>query len=140
MMVGNPYKESVQMLNPRKELGAKGEKLAAKFLKRKGYKIIQCNYKCKLGEIDIIARHDETFVFTEVKTRRTLEFGPPQYAITAAKRKQISKVALSYIREKRLNGQSCRFDVIAITFSPESRKPEIEHIQNAFQLSRKYTY
>ncbi len=128
------------MLDDRKEVGAKGEKLAAKFLKRKGYKIIQRNYKCKLGEIDIIAEQDRTIVFVEVKTRRTQEFGPPQYAITAAKRGQISRVALLYIREKKMVEQSCRFDVIAITFPPESRKPRIEHIENAFQLSRRYTY
>ena len=128
------------MLDSRKEVGNKGEKLAAKFLKRKGYKIIQRNYKCKLGEIDIIAEQDRTIVFVEVKTRRTQEFGPPQYAITAAKKRQISSVALLYIREKKFVEQSCRFDVIGITFPPESRKPRIEHIQNAFQLSRKYTY
>ncbi len=128
------------MSDSRKKLGIQGEKLAAKFLKRRGYKITQRNYKCKLGEIDIVAQQDKTVVFVEVKTRRTEEFGPPQYAITAAKKKQISKAALSYIREKNFTEQSCRFDVIAITFSPESRKPKIEHIENAFELSRRYTY
>ena len=128
------------MPDSRKELGAKGEKLAVKFLKRKRYKIIQRNYRCKLGEIDIIAERNSTLVFVEVKTRQTAEFGPPQYAITAAKRHQISKAALSYIREKNLTGKSCRFDVIAITFSSDSRKPIIEHIGNAFELSRRYTY
>ena len=128
------------MLDSRKELGAKGEKLAAKFLRRKGYRIVQRNYKCKLGEIDIVAQIDGMFAFVEVRTRSTEEFGPPQYSITAAKRKQITKAALSYIREKKLAGQSCRFDVIAVTFSPESRRPKIEHIENAFELSRRYTY
>jgi putative endonuclease len=128
------------MLDSAKEVGAKGEKLAAKFLKRKGYKVIQRNYKCKLGEIDIVAEHDGTIVFVEVKTRQTQEFGPPQYAVTAAKRGQISKVALSYIRDKKMVDQSCRFDVIGITFQSESHKPEIDHIENAFQLSRRYTY
>ena len=128
------------MLDSRKEVGAKGEKLAAKFLKRKGYRIIHRNYKCKLGEIDIVAEQDRTIVFVEVKTRRTQEFGPPQYAITAAKKGQISRVAMFYIRDRKLVDQSCRFDVIGITFPPESRRPRIEHIENAFQLSRRYTY
>jgi len=127
------------MLDSPKEVGNKGEKLAVKFLKRKGYKITQRNYKCKLGEIDIIAKHDRIVVFVEVKTRQTQEFGAPQYAVTAAKRGQISRVALFYIREKKMVDQSCRFDVIAITFPSESRKPRIEHIENAFQLSRRYT-
>ena len=128
------------MLDFRKEVGNKGEKLAAKFLKRKGYRIIQQNYKCKLGEIDIIAEHDDTIVFVEVKTRQTHEFGSPQSSVTATKRGQISRVALFYVRNKKLVDQSCRFDVIGITFSSGSRKPEIEHIENAFQLSRRYTY
>ena len=126
--------------DPRKELGGKGEKLSARLLKRKGYKIVQRNYRCKLGEVDIIAKREKTLVFVEVKTRQTAEFGPPQYAVTGAKKKQISKAALSYIREKKLTEQGCRFDVIAVTFSPESRKPKIEHIENAFELSRRYTY
>ena len=128
------------MLKSRKETGAKGEKLAARFLKRKGYKIVQRNYRCKLGEIDIIAKQDKTLVFVEVKTRQTAEFGPPQYAVTAAKRRQISRVALSYIKYENLMEQSCRFDVIAVTFPRESRRPRIEHIENAFGLSGRYTY
>ena len=128
------------MLDSRKKLGEKGEKLAAKFLKRKGYKIIQLNYRCKLGEIDIIAQQDRTLIFAEVRTKQTEKFGPPQYSVSAAKRKQISKAALCYIKEKRLTEQSCRFDVIAITFSKESRRPMIEHIENAFELSRWYAY
>ena len=128
------------MLDPRKEVGAKGEKLAAKFLKRKGYTIIQRNYRCKLGEIDIIAEQDRTIVFVEVRTKQTERFGPPQYSITSGKRWQISKAALYYIKEKRLVERSCRFDVIAVTFSSGSRRPEIEHIENAFQLSRRYGY
>ena len=128
------------MIDSRKEVGAKGEKLAVKFLKRKGYKIVQRNYRCKLGEIDIVARQDRTVVFVEVKTRQTQEFGPPQSAVTAAKKRQISRAALWYIKEKKLVDQSCRFDVIGISSSPESRKPKIEHIENAFPLSRRYTY
>ena len=128
------------MLDSRKETGTKGEKLAAKFLKRNGYKIIQRNYGCKLGEIDIVAKKDKTVVFVEVKTRQTQEFGVPQDAVTATKRNQISKAALWYLKEKKLLEQSCRFDVIAVTFSPDSRKPEIEHIENAFPLSNRYRY
>jgi putative endonuclease len=128
------------MPDSRKELGAKGEKLAAGFLKRKGYKILQRNYRCKLGEVDIVAEKDKTLVFVEVRTQQTEKFGPPQYSVNSSKRSHISRVALFYIKEKRLVEQSCRFDVIAITFSPGSRKPSIEHIENAFELSRRYMY
>lgn len=128
------------MLKSAKEVGSKGEKLATKFLKRKGYKIIQRNYSCKLGEIDIIAERDKTIIFVEVKARQTQEFGVPQYAITSTKKNQISKVALWYLKEKKQIERSCRFDVIAIMFTPESRKPEIEHIENAFPLVERYRY
>lgn len=128
------------MPDSRKALGSKGEKLAVKFLKRKGYKIIQHNYRCRLGEIDIVAEYDGAVIFVEVRTKRTEEFGIPQSSITAAKRSQVSKAALYYIMEKKLLGRSCRFDVIAITFSTDSHKPQIEHIENAFELSRRYTY
>lgn len=126
--------------DPQRQLGAEGEKLAAKFLKRRGYKIVQRNYRCKLGEIDIIASRKGILIFVEVKTRTTEEFGQPQHAITPAKKNQISKAALSYIRENNLARQSCQFDVIAIMFSSGSRKPKIQHIENAFELSRRYTY
>jgi putative endonuclease len=128
------------MPDNRKKLGSKGEKLAAKFLKRKGYRIVHRNYRCRLGEIDIIAKQDDTIIFVEVRTKQTDEFGAPQYSITAAKKGHISKVALWYIKENKLINQSCRFDVVAITFSENSRKPDIEHIENAFQLSRRYNY
>ena len=126
------------MPDSRKELGAKGEKLAARFLRRKGYKIVQRNYRCKLGEVDIVAEQDKTLVFVEVRTKQTEKFGPPQSSVTSTKRRHISRVALFYIKEKGLVEQSCRFDVIAITFPSGSRKPNIEHIENAFELSRRY--
>jgi len=124
----------------RKRLGKDGEDLAEDFLRKKGYKIIQRNYRCKLGEIDIIAEHSKVIAFIEVRTKQTEGFGPPQYSITPFKKNQITKAALSYIKEKRLISQTCRFDVIAITFSSALHKPEIEHIENAFELSGKYTY
>ena len=128
------------MLDFRKKLGAKGENIAARFLKRKGYRIVQRNYTCKLGEIDIIAQHDSTLIFVEVRSKQTEKFGPPQYSVNSAKQRQISRAALYYIKENKITGQTCRFDVVAVTFLPDSRKPEVEHIQNAFELSRWYTY
>jgi putative endonuclease len=128
------------MLDFRKEIGFEGEQIAAKYLKRKGYKIIQKNYRCKLGEIDIIAEQNKTIIFVEVRTKHTEKLGLPQYSVNSAKMGQISKAALWYIKEKKITDQACRFDVIAITFPSKSDEPKIEHIENAFELSRKYTY
>ena len=119
----------------KKELGRKGEEIALQFLKRKGYRIIERNYVCKLGEMDIIAREKDTLVFVEVKARTSTVFGPPQLAVNSSKQRQLSKVALNFLREKRIGDVKARFDVVAILLGPKG--DEIELIQDAFDL--KYT-
>ena len=79
----------------KKDLGKKGEEAALRFLKRKGYRIIERNYVCKMGEMDIIAKEKDALVFVEVKTRTSTNFGPPQLAVNASKQRQLSKVALN---------------------------------------------
>jgi putative endonuclease len=115
-----------------KELGKKGEEKALRFLKKKGYRIIEQNYVCDLGEMDIIAKDKDTLVFIEVKTRTSMAFGPPQLAVTPFKQRQLSKVALHFLKEKKLEDVKARFDVVAILLLPE--KEEIELIRNAFDL------
>lgn len=124
----------------RKELGFKGEDIASNFLKKKGYKIIQRNYKCKYGEIDIIAEQNKVIAFIEVRTVQSENFGIPQDFITNIKTDHISKSALNYIKKENLFEHSCRFDFIAITFSHTLSEPKIEHIENAFELSNRYKY
>ena len=86
----------------KKDLGKKGEEKALRFLKKKGYRIIEQNYVCNLGEMDIIAKEKDTLVFVEVKTRTSMAFGPPQLAVTPFKQRQLSKVALHFLKEKKL--------------------------------------
>ena len=116
----------------KKELGKKGEELALRFLKKRGYRIIEKNYVCKMGEMDIIAREKDTLAFIEVKTRTTTEFGPPQLAVNSSKQRQLSKVALNYLKEKKLEDVKARFDVVAILIRPKGE--EIELIKDAFEL------
>ena len=116
-----------------KQLGKAGEEMAAKYLVEKGYQIIEWNYRCENGEIDLIAKDQDVTVFVEVKTRRSLKFGIPQAAVTSKKQLQISMVALSYLNEVNALNSPCRFDVIAITLPPASEKLEIKHIKNAFE-------
>ena len=116
-----------------KELGKKGEEVALRFLKKKGYKIIQQNYVCEMGEMDIIAREKDTLVFVEVKTRTSMAFGPPQLAVNSTKQMQLSKVALYFLKEKRLEDIKARFDVVAILLRPKGE--EIELIKDAFDLN-----
>lgn len=115
-----------------KELGKKGEEVALRFLKKNGYRILERNYVCKLGEIDIIAKEKETLTFIEVKTRTSTFFGPPQLAVTPSKQMQLSKAALYFLKEKRLENVKARFDVMAILLEQKGEK--IELIKDAFDL------
>ena len=116
----------------KKELGRKGEELAIRFLKKNGYRIIGRNYVCKMGEMDIIAKEKGTLVFIEVKTRTSTTFGPPQLAVDQKKQRQLSKVALNFLKEKRLEDVKARFDVVAILLGPKGE--EMELIKDAFDL------
>ena len=118
----------------RKSLGQRGEDLAASFMERQGYTIVCRNYRCRSGEIDIIARKKKLLCFIEVKTRRTGQFGPPQEAVTPAKQYKIGRVAQDFLQRHRLENWPARFDVIAVDFS--SGDGIIECIENAFELTR----
>lgn len=121
------------MLNQKQKTGEKGEAIAERHLKKKGYKILERNYRTKLGEIDIIAKDKKTIVFVEVKTRRSWQFGNPKGAVTPAKQRKISMVALQYLKTiDRHNTRAC-FDVVAVTATRDT--PQIEIIKNAFELA-----
>jgi putative endonuclease len=115
-------------------VGEMGEALAVTYLKGRKYRIIERNFRCKCGEVDIIARDGKELVFVEVKARRTATYGPPQLAVTPFKQRQISKAALTWLAKERLQDAPARFDVIAILFHHQDL-PEIEHITNAFDLA-----
>ena len=117
-----------------KTLGERGETIATAYLKGQKFTIVERNFRCKAGEVDIIARDGNSFVFVEVKTRRNLSFGPPQLALTPFKQRQISKAALTWLAKKKLFGANARFDVIAILL-PDHQLPVIDHIRNAFDLA-----
>jgi putative endonuclease len=113
--------------------GKKGEELAAARLAEAGYRIIERNYRCLFGEIDIVAEEGETLVFAEVKSRRSEAYGDPQLAVGREKQKKISRIAMHYLTEKRLCHRPARFDVVAVKMLPSGCK--IELIRNAFELA-----
>jgi putative endonuclease len=119
-----------------KSTGELGEEVAANFLIARGYRILERNFRCKGGEVDIITRDpgDKSLVFLEVKARRGLSYGVPQLAVTPFKQRQISKAALTWLSKNRLHDTNARFDVIAILLHSDGRHA-IEHIQNAFDLA-----
>jgi putative endonuclease len=112
--------------------GRQGETRAIEFLKNNGYRIIARNFKCSLGEIDIIAQDKEVLCFIEVKTRASDKFGLPQEAVSCFKQRQISKVALAYLKQNNLLDKKARFDVVSLMHSQLTPEPKL--IKNAFEL------
>ena len=121
------------MTQQRHHLGTKGETLASWYLKASGYRILEQNYRNRMGEIDIIAREGGTLVFVEVKARRDDRFGPPKGAVTPKKQETLSKAALFYLKETGQMDRRARFDVVSIRMA--SMPPHIELIRNAFELA-----
>lgn len=107
-------------------LGVQGEVIATEFLKGKKYKILERNYKTKIGEVDIIAKFDDVIIFVEVKERGTKRFGMPREAVTPYKQNKIRTVASQYLLAKKLTDAKVRFDVVEILGD------SITHIENAF--------
>jgi len=120
--------------NDNKSLGILGEDKASKFLSKNGYKILRRNYKCRYGEIDIIARKKKCIAFIEVKLRSKNSFGGPKSAVGKAKQNKIVYSALNFIKETSLKPEEISFDVIAILVDGK-----IEHIKNAF-LPNRFSY
>jgi putative endonuclease len=110
--------------------GKSAEKRAEKHLRKNGYKILETNYRCKRGEIDIVAKHGKILVFCEVKARRNKNYGTALEGITPSKIKKIRLSAEDYLFKNKLNDVDCRFDVLTIDESDEGVK--IELIPNAF--------
>lgn len=115
-------------------LGPRGEDAAAKFLRGLGYKILARNYRCKLGEIDIVARDGKTLVFAEVKTRAASD-PEPEEQVNAHKRRQISRCAEVYLSRYSNVQPPSRFDIVAIVW-PRNQPPKITHYMDAFPDER----
>ena len=113
----------------RKELGKYAEDIAVGFLKRHGIKIIKRNFSCRLGEIDIIAKDNDIFVFVEVRSGRSPLFHHPLESITNSKIKRLKILALNWLNYHRIEEENLRFDIITVVFN---KTAEIEHIRDAF--------
>lgn len=111
-------------------LGSRGEREAARYLKRQGLRVLARNVRAGGGELDLIAREGQTLVFVEVKTRRK---GDPAEAVTPAKQAILTRAALAFLRRRRLLEVPCRFDVVAIVWEDARHgPPQIQHLRDAF--------
>ena len=113
------------------EVAGWGETEAARYLRRLGWEILEINWHCRYGEIDIIARQGEALVFVEVKARRSRSFGLPEEAITPSKRRRILRSAWTFLEERSLQAAAWRVDVIAIEGRPGLAPKRLDHYRDA---------
>ena len=121
------------MTEPRHVVGKAGEEAAVQYLCKHGYQILERNYRCRFGEIDLIARDGRTLAFIEVKTRRSQSYGPAAAAVTLKKQRHLIKASQVYLIERKKPGEFCRFDVVTVEL--DAQAPRIELIKDAFQLT-----
>jgi putative endonuclease len=111
-------------------LGKTGEDLACAELERRGYAILARRYRCRAGELDIVARDGRTIVFVEVKSRAGWGFGDGAEAVTMTKQRRIAHMAIDYLTRHHLDDRPCRFDVVSVRVGQDA--PLIEIFSNAF--------
>ncbi len=119
--------------NAKQYLGREGERVAEKYLKKKGYILVEKNYRCHGGELDLIVLDRRVVVFVEVKTRTGQSYGSPFEAVERRKQQRMIRAAQYFLSQKGLHQRDARFDVIGVSWP--GREPVVEHIENAFELT-----
>jgi putative endonuclease len=121
------------MTHRRLALGKAGEDLAAGRLEQLGYRILERNYRCPLGEIDLVAEEAGCLVFVEIKTRRGGPTGEAKAAVDLRKQRQLTRVALHYLKQRGSPGSRARFDVVAVSL--DRGRERVELVRNAFEAA-----
>ena len=122
----------------RQEVGKLGEKVAQKFLKKRGYRIRETGFRCRHGEIDIIAQKKDYLVFVEVRTKSNLDFGTPEESITQAKKEKIIASALTYATTHQDIPSLWRIDVVGVELDERGKAKRMELIENAIEQSPRF--
>jgi putative endonuclease len=135
--------DGMNQINPgdggyRKKTGNEGEADARMFLEQKGFRIVERNWRCGRGEIDLIAKDGDVLVFIEVKTKKHGSCGEPEDWISKRKQNQIGRLALGYLQKKNLADVECRFDVVTVDRTGSS--PVINHIEDAFWVDSRASW
>jgi putative endonuclease len=115
----------------RRVLGRWGESVAATHLEAKGYVILERNWRCRLGEIDLVAQTGETLVFVEVKTRRGRDFGMPEEGVTLRKSQKLLAIGQQYVFDHALEDVNWRIDLVAVELDKRGKLLRCEHVENA---------
>jgi putative endonuclease len=118
-------------MTERRETGNRGEKAARDYLRKRGYRIRETNYRCGRGEIDIIAEQGDCLVFIEVRTKTSLQFGSPEESVTAVKQARLRRLAMQYLQQRDKLPREWRIDVVAVELDGKGKTSRIELIENA---------
>jgi putative endonuclease len=124
----------------RRLFGTRSERAAAKFLKRRGYRILVRNFTCDLGELDIIALDGACIVFVEVRSTEGPSHAQPAESVDLVKQRRLSRLALFFLKSKHLLNCLSRFDVLTLSWPATQRRPDVQHIKNAFEVTGDYGF
>jgi putative endonuclease len=124
----------------RRWFGTRSERAAARFLKQAGYRILVRNFTCDLGELDIIALDRQCLVFVEVRSTEGTDHAQPAASVDLAKQKRLSRLALYFLKRKRLLHHAARFDVLTLCWPEGERRPTIQHVKHAFDAVGAYNF
>ncbi len=122
----------------RRWFGSRSERAAARFLRRLGYSLLEHNFSCEIGEIDIIALDGKTIVFVEVRSTEAADTQMPALSVDPAKQRRLTRLALFYLQKRRLLECAARFDVLAISWPATVAEPTIVHYPNAFEATDRF--
>jgi len=121
------------MTNQRQTLGKLGEDVAARRLAAQGYVVLERNWRCATGELDLVLERGEALIFVEVRTRRGDRFGTPEESITARKRARLISAALTYLSERAAADRAWRIDVVAIEIGSRGEVVRFNHLENTIE-------
>ncbi len=122
------------MPTPRTLRGTHGECAARRYLEGRGYQVLDANYRCRWGEVEIVAERDDTVVFVEVRTRKHLNYGTPQESLSRGKTTRLTATAESYLQEHQLEKAHWRIDLIAILLGDDGAVTRLQHIESAVEV------
>lgn len=122
----------------RRWFGNRSERAAERFLRRLGYRILKRNYRCSLGELDLVALERDCLVFVEVRSTEGDDRERPAASVGPVKQQRLTQLALSFMQRYRLLGRAARFDVLAVSWPSASDEPHVDHFPNAFEAVGKF--
>ena len=122
----------------RRWFGTRSERAAAAYLKKLGYRILQRNFRCPLGELDLIALDGECIVFVEVRSTQGTDLNRPALSVDVEKQRRLTKLALYFLQRYKLLGRSARFDVLAVSWPADQAKPTMAHYPSAFEATDRF--